>query len=308
MPSVITTKGPVDVHNEFVEGLRSMELLRLLPLDDIQEPLRYALYRLYVLACERIENGGRDLDLVPKIARMLPNEPDAPNWVTYTDKMHTAASFGYLTEICKGENFSPEEQKGVLSAIVVHDCAYPKVGSDEYRKARAIHMEMGTDAFYQFAGIVNGEFPSTFYNSKSIEEIIAIIEQHDNPSVKDEDGKPLQFHYDPPKKELLWAHREADRLWMLDRAGFALDLLRRLAPDESDKVEYDPQSYLKHVVKRHVQEGMQAYSDNEDCIMLRENWFGFKGQKTLYRTQKGFEVFMRLVEERAKEYNVNLSE
>ena len=65
---------------------------------------------------------------------------------------------------------------------------------------------------------------------------------------------------------------------------------------------------LKHVVKRHVQEGMQAYSENKDCLVLEENWFGFKDQKTLYRTQKGFEVFLRLVEERAKEYNVNLSE
>ncbi len=289
-----------------IEGLRHMESLYALPLTGIQEPLHSALNRLYVLGCQKIEEGGRDLDLVPKIQEIFPNEDNAPKWVLYTDKMHIAASFGYLREICTREKFDPKEQEIVLTAMAVHDCAYPQISSEKYRQARKVHLEMVVGAFPKFVEIVNSTFPTPIYDDESFTEISAILGQHDFPNIKDDDdGKPYQFSYDPPKRELLWAHREADRLWMLDKAGFALDLLRRLV---QEKPEYDPKQYLKHVIKRHIQEGTEAYEDNENCITLKENWFGFKGQKTLYRTQTGFKLFLKVVNERAVEYGIDLKQ
>src|SRR4030067_2453194 len=100
--------------------------------------------------------------------------------------------------------------------MLAHDCAYPKTedfAAFTSSDTRLTHMRDGESEFKNFAQQINSEFPG-FYTHNDIELICSIINQHDNPGVK-VDGKQLQFSYNPPPARLLWAHREADRLWML---------------------------------------------------------------------------------------------
>jgi len=274
-----------------IEGLKYLGNLTELNLSGVDKELQPQLTRLFECTQERIILGGRDRHLPGLIKDFFLNQPSATEWVTDTDAKHTVASFDYLTEIANGETFNLGERKIVLSAMIVHDCAYPEV--EDYRGARVQHMVDGENEFRNFAQQINAEFPD-FYSNDEIEIICSIVRQHDNPSVK-KDGQRLQFSYDPPPAKLLWAHREADRLWMLDRGGFTLDLIRRALEDNPT---YDPSEYLKYVVSRHLTEA-KNYQDNESCLL-------YHGQKSLYRTRTGFEIFQRLIMERAEEYGVNI--
>lgn len=216
-----------------VRALMFLGTLREFDFTHIEGSLRKPLMKLFEYAQVRMELGGRDRGLPEKIKGFFMNQPNAFEWVTDTDLKHTVASLGYLAEITKNEGFTPQEQKIVLSAMIVHDCAYPKTkdfiaftSSD----TRLSHMRDGEAEFRNFANKINGEFPG-FYTPDEIEIVCSIVIQHDNPSVI-LDGKTLQFSYNPPPQQLMWSHREADRLWMLDRGGFALDLIRRVL--ESD--------------------------------------------------------------------------
>jgi hypothetical protein len=152
-------------------------------------------------------------------------------------------------------------------------------------------MRDAEEEFRCFAVRVNRDFPC-FYTLDDIEQVCSIVRQHDNPGVK-KHGEPLQFSYDPPARRLIWSHREADRLWMLDKAGFALDLLRRLLEPNP---WYDPPQYLNHVISSHLKEA-ETYHDNGSCI-------DFGGRKSMYRSNAGFGIFRRLVGERAAEFGV----
>lgn len=261
---------------------------------DVEHGFQLPLMVLFGYSRERIKLGGRDRDLPEKIEGFFPNLPEASDWVSDTDLKHTVASFGFLNEITAKENFTYPERKIVLSAIIAHDCAYPKTKDlSAFRSAdtRLSHMRDGEAEFRNFALKINSIFHG-FYTPGDTEIVCSIIRQHDNPSVKI-DGKNLEFSYNPPPEKLMWAHREADRLWMLDRGGFALDLARRIL--ETDP-QYNPSDYLKHVISSHLKEA-EKYPDQEKCIL-------YKGEKTLYRTKAGFEIFRRLLNERAKEYHI----
>lgn len=302
-----TPNGKLTIDQTVINSLRYMGTLTILDLSNVPEPLHRPLNRLYELACKRIREGGRQMVDPDELARML-NEPGAADWVRYRDIKHTAEAFSYLVEICNGENFSWYDQIIALSAIAVHDCGYPIANAQTFQGARENHMVIGEQKFREFAQIINEEFQRNVYDSNSIDQIAAIVKQHDNPSVKPKDGGPLPFKYDPPDRKLLWAHREADRLCMLDRAGFAEDLFVKLVSDPKYDPEQGAKKYLKHVISRHVEESQvyHKFQDNENCILINENWFDFRGEKTLYRTQTGFKTFLRLVKERAVEYGIDL--
>ncbi len=283
--------------NTLIDALIFLGTLHELDLTHVETNLQKPLLKLFEYAQARMQLGGRDRDLPGKIKEFFVNQPNAPQWVTDTDLKHTVACFGYSEEITRKEGFTTQERKIVLSAIIVHDCAYPKTedfATFTSPDTRLSHMRDGETEFRNFANEINTEFPD-FYSPDEIEIVCSIVRQHDNPSVKI-DGKTLQFSYNPPPQKLMWAHREGDRLWMLDRGGFALDLIRRLL--ESNPW-YNPSKYLEHVISEHLKESGK-YENNDGCI-------SYQGEKTLYRTASGFEIFQRLVRERAEEYNINTS-
>jgi hypothetical protein len=280
-----------------IGALKYLGTLRELDFSYVETDMQSPLNQLFEYAKTRMEVGGRDRDLPKKIDGFFPNQPHAPEWVSDTDLKHTVASFDYLTGITNKERFTHQDKKIVLSALLVHDCAYPRTkdfAAFTNSDTRLSHMKDGEAEFRIFANKINDKY-SNFYSLGEIEIICSIVRQHDNPSIK-LDGKTLQFNYNPPSQRLMWAHREADRLWMLDRGGFALDLIRRLLESEPS---YNTTDYLQHVISGHMKEALK-YENNDPCI-------SFHGEKSLYRTQAGFEIFQKLVGERTKEYNINLT-
>lgn len=239
----------------------------------------HPLDRLLEYAQDKMKEGGRDRDLPELIGKIFgKNEfPEAPSWVENTDLSHTIAGLDYLTEICNKEKFSRQEQKIVLSAFIMHDCAYPRIsGSEEFTnpRTREVHMREGAKAFREFAEKV----ASNSFSENEVNQIEAIIGQHDNPSI----GKDFDYSL-VPNRRLLYAHREADRLWMLDSSGFTLDLLRKFVKGKN----CDSYKHLKHVVGRHIQEA-ELYSNKEECQKLGNF-------PTLYRTATGFKIFGQLI-------------
>lgn len=291
---IVIPQVTYDVDTALVDGLRYMGTLNELDLNSVNPQFHEQFRKLFDYAKIRMEEGGRDRHLPDLVRQILVNEPDAPTWVSDTDARHTVASFGNLSEICNGESYHPNDQKRLLTAMVVHDCAYPKTqdfAAFTSSDTRLVHMQEAEREFRDFAGWINRDYPG-FYSAEDIDEICSIVRQHDNPGVK-KDRKVLQFSYNPPKRELVWAHREADRLWMLDKAGFALDLLRRLV--ESNPW-YDPAKYLDHVVSTHLKEA-EKYQDADSCIV-------HNGKKSMYRTPTGFNIFTRLIRDRTAEYQI----
>lgn len=273
----------------FIGALGYLGSLHELNLNGIEQRRIAPLSLLFEYAREMIKNGGREPDLPEKMAGFFKNIPAAASWVTVTDEKHTIASTNYMWEIARGEGFTSQQQNWVLSTVIVHDCAYTP--SKDFKSQRLTHMRDGETAFRKFAPEINKLYPY-YYSDIDVEVICSIIRQHDNPSVKVND-KTLRFSYDPPPPKIQWALREADRLWMLDRGGFALDLVRKIVKDDPS---YNPGEYLKYVISRHVEES-EIYKYNELCFEYQRN-------KTLYRTPTGFNIFQRLVRERVREYGV----
>lgn len=250
-------------------------------------------------ARERMMLGGRDRLLPEFLDTTSLKEPDAKQWVTDTDFSHTIASLSYLAEICKGERISPKDCKVVLSAMIVHDCAYPVTKSfDDFvnEENRKLHMQNAEQHFRTWSQKINAmcrkSFGGEFYSGNDIELICRIVRQHDNPGIGiDFDYAGIRNH------KLLWAHREADRLWMVHRAGFALDLVRRLLEENP---WYDPKRYMRDkVIARHVCESAIYAHDLDKCLP-------YSGQKTLYRTHTGMMIFEREVKARAQEYGFKI--
>jgi hypothetical protein len=329
----ITSDQTIRVDEVFINNLRYMHSLKMpdfskvkpFPSDDsgdfsekacdfnkclaYNSVFREALRRIFDYSADRMRAGGRDRELSPFLEKALPDESLAKWWVAETDVAHTVASFDYLVDICNKESFSYNEQLTVLSSILVHDCAYPP--TDEHTKidVRLEHMVEGVKAFEIIARSINAEFRRmhTIYDFDVVEEFQervpfpniteenSIIGQHDNPSI----GR--LFSYESVKPRMVWAHREADRLWMLDKAGFALDLLRLLKKSKP----YNPEKLLRHVIGRHVEEG-ESYPDNQNCRTIQDDIFDFEGKKTLYRTDAGYQMFLELINERAREYNIRV--
>lgn len=293
---LIIPEARFEVDENLIEGLRYMGTLNQLSLTDVPEQFHAPLQKLFQYAKDRMKKGGRDRHLPTLLEKILVNEPEASTWVSDTDARHTIASFDYLTKICTGEKYSFEDMKRVLSSMIIHDCAYPETGNVAQfnSDARIFHMQEASRIFVDFANKINQEYLG-FYSDNDVNEICALVGQHDNPDVMREDRTFLNFKYNPPKEELLWAHREADRLWMPDKGGYALDLLRRLV---SPNPWYDNKKYIHHVIKIHTEEA-ERYVDNKNCFIYRD-------KKTIYRTKTGFNLFKELINQRAKEYEVNL--
>ncbi len=249
---------------------------------------------------------GRDRHLPEEISKILSYSENLPthfyrasNWVLDTDLAHTIASLDYAFDISESLGFEPQLKKIVISAMLVHDCAYPEVGSyDEFIKPeiREKHMENAVKEFKSWAREINRKFyikfDKEYYTLKEIEQICSIVRQHDNPGVK------IDFDYSGVDERLFFVHREADRLWMLDPAGFALDLLREIV----EKGKYDPKARLEHVISKHREEAKVYENSNEEH---KGKCKEYNGRKTLYRTEKGFNIFKELIEKLTRIYSLN---
>jgi hypothetical protein len=298
-----------EVDKAFLEGLRYMDDLKKrkassvisLNLEHICAHDLKMYDKLMEKAKNRMKLGGRDRALSIAIENMNIGDDKAKSWVEDTDLSHTIASLGYATKICRYEGFNPEHTKILLSSIIVHDCAYPetKTFADfTSRIVRKLHMENAKNEFRKWAQEINiyknlnrNGHQEIFYSDYEIDQISKIVGQHDNPAIG------LDFDYkgiDDPK--LLWAHREADRLWMLDKAGFALDLARRIVENNP---WYDPKRYMEHVIEKHQIESKKYKQLSGKC-----KFFG--GKQALYRTETGMSLFIEEITERAREYNFRL--
>jgi hypothetical protein len=280
-----------------IDGLEHMGSLTKLDFKWVPTNFIAPLTRLFEMASRRTVFGGRDRCLPDLVEPVFTTCPNMRQWVSDTDIKHTVASFSYLAEICQKENFTAEESKVVLSALIVHDCAYPK--TEDFKaftnsNVRLLHMQEGEKEFINFASKINEEFPD-FYSEETIQTIRSVVRQHDNPNVI-QNGSVLQFDYMLTAPKLIWAHREADRLWMLDHAGFALDLLRRLLEPNP---WHNPQLYFNGVVLSHIKEA-DCYYDNQECRLYQNN-------RTFYRTNAGFQIFQRLIKACMKNYDLKLS-
>lgn len=284
----------LEADTALTQGLRYMGTLQSLSasgaaLDKSIEP---QLNKLFEYAVVSMGMGGRDKHLPDGARRWAGFDAEIPSWLEDTDMKHTVASFGYLDEICKGKNHPMASAKILYSAMICHDCAYPKASSFSdftSKDKRKAHMINGQAAFTVMAGLVNKEYPG-FYESRDIDTVNDIISKHDNPGIEE------PFAQDDPNRELLMDHRAADRLWMLDKGGFALDLMRRII----ENFKYEPAPYLAHVVSRHIKEAEQ-YPHDPGFLQYAVNG---ENHRTIYTTQPSFDIFRRLINDRMKEYDV----
>jgi hypothetical protein len=293
-----------------LRGLKQKKLAELCP--GIDEPLceLYEYMRSRIVHGKDGEQTGRDRNLPGSIEQILNNSPDItnlellqiPECFENTDLAHTAASVKYAWEIGQKElsrekkHINEHRQKMLMAAIIVHDCAYPKTENfKDFTSAetRVKHMENAVIEFKYFAKKIDEDYNKIHgkpYFRNVMDEVCHIVEQHDKPSVPTHE-RFRDFFAMRVSSEIFWVHREADRLWMLDEAGFALDLARRLLEDNP---WYNPEKYLNHVVKQHQKES-KVYIGRTSCRQ-------FQGENTLYRTDAGFETFKRLVAERKADY------
>src|SRR4030043_2322146 len=105
----------------------------------------------------------------------------SPQWVKDTDFSHTTASLIYTSDICKRLHLEDELKKIVMSSMIVHDCAYPKVGGyEEFTSewCRKEHMESAVKEFQRWAAEINRNFEvkrgKEYYTDECIDQISKI--------------------------------------------------------------------------------------------------------------------------------------
>jgi len=264
------------------------------------EPLN----QLFDYVKNKIVNGetGRDRHLPKKLEEIISLSEEvppyikhySPQWVKDTDFSHTIASLIYTDDICERLHLEDRFKKIVMSAMIVHDCAYPKVNSyEEFTSIenRTKHMKNAVEEFQKWAVEINKNFKrkrgKEYYTEEDIEQVCKIVSQHDNP------GIGIDFDYSGLDERLFFIHREADRIWMLDKAGFALDLLREIV----EKSRYNPKARLEYVIKDH-QEESKIYKQFSDKCQMYDN------KPTIYREWVGFDFFTKLIEDRKRDYQI----
>lgn len=338
----ISVRGrKLEVDQAFLDGLEYMGTLTDLYCpnknEHIPEGLRKPLYELFRLAKSRMKEAGRDRDL-PERLRAIRGLENFADFVSDTDEKHTITVVDYASEIATGDmkeidpdasdssfkryfsglkGYKDYDKKMLLSAAICHDCAYPITTGTEFREKeiRVLHQQNAAQEFKKFAEAINEKFDffgrrayksdiiyelrnesMPFYQQDEIDGTAHIISVHDSPPFS-----PSDKHI-----ELLLSHREADRLWMLDRAGFALDILRKLI--KSNGKEYSPLEMLAHNVARHIEES-RAYSEKDKKVIGFKSYLGIRGfYPTLYATDRGFKIFEKSIEKRMDEYEVTKQE
>ena len=334
----------VDVDQGFIDGLEYMGTLTDLYCPNknrhIPQNFRKPLYELFRLAKTRMKFSGRDRDMPERLSAIKGLESFA-DFVSDTDEKHTIAVVNYASRIATGDlkqidpdasdssfrasfsglrGYQDYNRKMLLSAAICHDCAYPITTGTEFREKdiRELHQQNASQEFRKFAEEINKKFNSfgrRAYKSDEIYEFKAKLMKEMPFYEKDDvDGTShiISLHDIPPFNpsdryiELLLSHREADRLWMLDRAGFALDILRKLI--KSHGREYNPLEMLAHNVARHIEEE-KDYTEKDRKVIVFKSYLGLRGfYPTLYVTDIGFKIFQELIEKRWQEYEISKEE
>ncbi len=288
-----------DVDLAFFKGLGVLQDLKTDGEKIIRKQLRGVgggLELLFDLSKERIVHGGtgRDRHLPQKVGEIRDCcEYEVGNLlrgfcVEDTDLAHTIACLSYAFPICESLRLDESSEKVVLSSLIVHDCAYPEVKSyDEFVKKenRKKHMSNAAKEFNGWSRLVNEKF-SGFYSADEVEKVKKLVRCHDNPGF----GEDYDYSVG---ENLVFVHGESDRLWMVNYAGFALDLLREVV----EKQKYDPQARLDFVVSYHKNE-QNFYKKN------RESLKEFEGEPTLYRTNRGIGFFRDSVKRLKGDYHL----
>ena len=118
------------------------------------------------------------------VSNFIIKDIDLVKAVADTDVKHTSICFEFAESICKVKGLDLEETKIVLSSIIAHDCAYPKVKTVEQMdmpETRMQHMQAGAEKFVELAQRINSWHRIQIYSDKTIAEVCAIVRQHDNP-------------------------------------------------------------------------------------------------------------------------------
>ncbi len=193
--------------------------------------------------------------------------------------IHAFYVAGTTQDILIHEDRSKDDLKIGVATAFLHDIGYLLIRDrfqnifDDFQKKeiRKAHMAAGAE----YALKIMAEPPlSAMFAPAERERAAGIIAVHDLPSTAQDDGRkglPLDL-----ADGLLYAHREADRLWMTEEYGFGDDL-RRL---QKKKEGTTPKDLLDHVLKRYREE-KTLYPDDG----------GFKGDM-LFRTDRGYGILL----------------
>ena len=84
---------------------------------------------------------------------------------------------------------------------------------------------------------------------------------------------------------------------MLDRSGFALDLLREIV----EKGKYDPKASLAYVINDHNHEVEKYQKFNDKCRHARD-----VNNRSFYRTDQGYFIYTSLVNQIKNDYDITL--
>ena len=260
-------------------------------------------------AVGRVSDFGRAevAEALPRLFVMI--LPDLIDSHQISPIHHPAHVADALSRILVGERAPDSDWLPVLTAALLHDCAFGRVarpgekkiskssilketGEERERviekgiRQRLDHMQVGAEVAARVLRGFNGWFGATF-SGPCINEVCRLIQIHDHPSIQEYEslrqspsGRVWLFN---PDDRLIKFFREADRLWMLTRDGIDEDLERAAA----EKTDANRRARLTQNRERHREEMLQyigAFGPGA------EDTYGFIG-KTLYRTSTGFRLF-----------------
>ncbi|GEM_PF-6439515 len=197
------------------------------------------------------------------------------------DLYHTTTVIKNMEEIARREQLSPEKGKVLVTTALLHDIGYQTADIADYRTAdkRLAHMERGSKMVIDILPAINKRLGREYYSQEDIAEVSRIISIHDLPSTK----KPL-----PSDDRMALTFRQADRLAMLQMIELAKNIGDRSKPES----RVTPVEQLAHVIKRHTEE-RDLYEDVPRGTLFIE--------ETLYTTEAGYNIFTRLILERAQD-------
>lgn len=183
-------------------------------------------------------------------------------------------------------DIAPVEKIRIADVIAEQDEIKKHLLEQQRWQHRTLHMRVGSALAQKKLLLLNEYLGKVCYKNNDIEEICEIIRIHDNPSI----GIPLSN-----ENKMALAFREADRLWMLSKEGFAWDIHRDIAgiKEYKDIVQL-ASARIEHIKERYREE-RQLYCDPDEL---------FQDHEFFFRTKSSFHMFKKYLNERKIEYGI----
>lgn len=258
---------------------QSLHTRLLSTLGPLSDKVREVLSALFLIAFERLKAAEIGNPLIHHLVVL-----------DHAREIATAENLDPLLmgSIALCHDVSPDAKIRVIDVLDQEDPQLMELVEHERIQYRRLHLRDSAAITHRLLLRVNEYFGRVIYNDQAIETIVAVVAIHDNPAL----GLRI------PKEPHAVAFRDADRLWMLSREGYSIDLARDRAHPKNVNLDLDAlaSKRLKHILARFAEE-RALYSGTDGPF--------FDGS-TFFRTARGYQIYLRYVGERCREYGIRL--